>query len=67
MDIGKIYMKYYIISMCLLCIIACGTEETKEAPAATDNTTKHPDGVTGGAVISTDTTAIVGDSTRVKQ
>jgi hypothetical protein len=61
-------MKYYLISIFLLCIIACGeaSEETKEAPGAIDNSTQHPNGVTGGAVISTDTGAIVGDSTKLK-
>jgi hypothetical protein len=62
-------MKYYLISMFLLCVMACGeaSEETKEAPGAIDNSTQHPNGVTGGAVISTDTGAIRGDSTQVQQ
>jgi hypothetical protein len=60
-------MKYYIISIFLLCIIAC-KDDTNEAPGAIDNSTQHPNGVTGGAVISTDTGAIVGsDSARLKE
>ena len=64
-------MKYYLVSIFLLCIIACtdsnNTESTtKEAPGAIENSTQHPNGVTGGAVISRDTGAILADSPLVK-
>lgn len=54
-------MKNYIVGICLLCVMACNDSE---APAAVENSTQHPNGVTGGAVISTDTGAMRSDSTR---
>ena len=57
-------MKKYIVGISLLSIMACNDSE---APAAVESSTQHPNGVTGGAVISTDTGAILADSPRVKQ
>jgi hypothetical protein len=53
-------MKKYSIGIILLCLLACNNnkEETREAPAAIENTTQHPNGVTGGSVISRDTAAM---------
>jgi hypothetical protein len=64
----------YIVNVFLLALLsACGgannsnePAETKEAPAAIENSTQHPNGVTGGAVISRDTGAIAGDSSQVR-
>jgi len=60
-------MKNYVICLVLLCLLACNSsnnENTKEAPAAIENTTQHPNGITGGSVISRDTSAMVADSTQ---
>jgi hypothetical protein len=59
-------MKQYIVGICLLCVIAC-KDDKSEAPAAIENSTQHPNGVTGGAVISTDTSAMLNDSTGIKK
>jgi hypothetical protein len=68
-------MTKYIVNVFLLGLLcACGgsnsNEEkpnTKEAPAAIESSTQHPNGVTGGAVISRDTGAIAGDSTSLRR
>jgi hypothetical protein len=63
----------YIVNVFLLGLLACGGNNsdepanTKEAPAAIENSTQHPNGVTGGAVISRDTGAIAGDSSQVRR
>jgi hypothetical protein len=59
-------MKKYSIGIVLLYLLACNNnrEETKEAPAALENTTQHPNGVTGGSVISRDTAAMRVDTTQ---
>ncbi|WP_205513540.1 hypothetical protein [Longitalea arenae] len=57
-------MKKYSFCIALACLLACNSnnEETKEAPGAIENTTQHPNGITGGSVISRDTGAMVTDS-----
>ena len=64
----------YIVNIFLLCLLfACGGSNnkekpnTKEAPAAIENSTQHPNGVTGGAVISRDTGATATDSPQVRR
>ena len=60
-----------IITGVLICLaFSCGEDAANdedlntEAPAAMDSTTKHPSGMSEGAVISTDTAAMrVVDST----
>lgn len=62
-----------LVSAMICLAAACGNDAgndenlNTEAPAALDSTTKHPNGVTSGAVISTDTSAMrVVDSTNDK-
>ena len=56
-----------LLGLCLVAFAACGDDSAdgaKEAPAAADTTTKHPNGMVNGSVISTDTAAMrVVDST----
>jgi hypothetical protein len=65
----------YIVNVFLLGLLfACGGNnsnqdklDTKEAPAAIENSTQHPNGVTGGAVISRDTGATAADSPQARR
>ncbi|MET0393965.1 MAG: hypothetical protein ABW019_12525 [Chitinophagaceae bacterium] len=61
-------MKKYGTGILLLCLLAaCNsttTKETKEAPAAIENPTQHPNGMSNGSVISTDTAAMRVDTNR---
>lgn len=60
-------MKKYSLGIVLLCLLACNssnTEKTKEAPAAIEGSTQHPNGVTNGSVISRDTAAMRVDTTQ---
>lgn len=54
-----LFMKSGITILCLMVLIACGDEKTEDTstPSAID-TTQHPNGVTSGSVISTDTAAM---------